>query len=111
MTGNLTAFEVAHPGRAARTSTRPPVAARRTSQTASCDEPDQRDLHVTPARAARTATTLVAAGIVALALVLGLWQRVDAACEGVDFDPSDPVGTCQPPDVERLSTVSVDPRP
>jgi hypothetical protein len=52
---------------------------------------------VSPAHANRLAISVVVVAVIALALVLGLWQRVDAACEGVDFDPADPVTTCQPP--------------
>ena len=64
---------------------------------------------MSPARANRVAITVVAVGLVALALVLGLWQRVDAACEGGDFDPSDPVSTCQPPTGPEAALVAVDP--
>lgn len=62
-----------------------------------------------PARANNLAVSLVAVGVIALALVLGLWQNVDAACDGEDFDPADPVTTCQPPERIEQGRVSVDP--
>ncbi|WP_052668670.1 hypothetical protein [Nitriliruptor alkaliphilus] len=62
-----------------------------------------------PARANHLAISLVAVGVIALALVLGLWQNVDAACDGEDFDPADPVATCQPPDEVERGNVAVDP--
>jgi hypothetical protein len=65
---------------------------------------------VSSARATRTAVSMVAVALLALALVLGLWQRVDAACDGDEFDPEDPVTTCQAPDDFDLGRVAVDPQ-
>jgi hypothetical protein len=64
---------------------------------------------VSPARATRTAASMVAVAVLALALVLGMWQRVDAACEGEDFDPEDPVTTCQGPEEFDLGRIAADP--
>jgi hypothetical protein len=65
---------------------------------------------VSSARATRTAVSMVAVALLALALVLGLWQRVDAACDGDEFDPEDPLTTCQAPDDVDLGRVAVDPQ-
>jgi hypothetical protein len=65
---------------------------------------------VTTARANRLPIYLVVTGLLALALVLGLWQGVDAACDGEDFDPADPVTTCQPPEQLEVDRVSTDPQ-
>lgn len=66
---------------------------------------------LTTTNAHRVAVTVVTVGVIGLALVLGLWQRVDAACVGAGFDPSDPVTTCQPPGDADLRKVSVDAAP
>ena len=66
---------------------------------------------MTTARANRIAVTVIAAGLVALGLVLGLWRGVDAACGGAEFDPTDPVGTCQSPAEADLGQVGADPVP
>ncbi len=62
-----------------------------------------------PAAANRVAYTVIGVAFVALMLVIGLWQRVDAACEGTSFDPSDPVTTCQPPLEAEQSLIAPDP--
>ncbi|MEX0836372.1 MAG: hypothetical protein WD010_09790 [Nitriliruptor sp.] len=43
---------------------------------------------MSPARTRRTVATIVAVWLVGLLLVLGLWQRVDAACgpDGAGFE-------------------------
>jgi hypothetical protein len=64
---------------------------------------------VTTTRATRLAVVTVTTALLALALVLGMWQRVDAACEGDAFDPEDPVATCQGPEQFDLGEVSAEP--
>lgn len=64
---------------------------------------------MTTTRATRLAVVTVLTALLALALVLGMWQRVDAACEGDAFDPEDPVSTCQAPTEFDLGEVSAEP--
>jgi hypothetical protein len=66
---------------------------------------------VNPVSHNRIAAALVTVGLLALILVLAMWQRVDAACGGSGFDPQDPVATCQPPMPADVGRVSAEPTP
>jgi hypothetical protein len=48
---------------------------------------------VTPAATRRTIAAVVTVWILGLLLVLGMWQRVDAACQ----DAADPAAACLAP--------------
>lgn len=64
---------------------------------------------MTTTRATRLGLVTVTTALLALALVLGMWQRVDAACEGESFDPEDPVTTCEAPGEFDLGEVGAQP--
>jgi hypothetical protein len=49
---------------------------------------------VTPARTRRTVAAVVTVWLFGLLLVLGMWQQVDAACDGADTTAAD--AACAP---------------
>lgn len=48
-----------------------------------------------PSDPRRTALTLISAGMLGLALVLGLWQQVDRACVDGDADVAGALAACE----------------
>jgi hypothetical protein len=61
---------------------------------------------VTTSRTRSTVTALVAASFVMLAMVLGLWQSVDQACQAGDPAPRDALLACDAVPMAELDAPS-----